>query len=569
VLASLSIRNFVLIEDVAAEFKPGLTVLTGETGAGKTLLTRALGLLMGERAPEGLVGAGGEDALLEAVFELSEGDTLRVPADLADMAGVGAGDVVVSRRLSRSGRNRCFVNGVTVPLGRLEAALSGLIAFSGQHEHRRLLHAHYQRDVLDAFAGIEEPVNEHRALYRQTIEAGRRLEEARAHSEERAREYELLRFQESELVEAALSVGEEGALLAEQRMLASAEEMKSGLAAAARVLNAAEADAAEGEDCLALVAKAKACVSSFEGMDAALDGHIAGLMDIYYRIPEIARALRRYAEGIVVDPGRLAEVEARLRVCTDLGRKYGGSTEAAVGFLATVQERLELLRGETGDLRRVETEYATGRERCLLLARALSDRRHEAAAGLERAIQEELADLDMGKSRVAIRVTTGSDWQGLSECGADTVEFLLESDPAMPPRPLAKVASGGELSRTLLAVKCALLGVEGPETLVFDEVDAGVGGITALAVGRKLKELAEANQVIVVTHLPQVAAFADHHYRVEKTAAATGAVTKLTLLAEGQSVSELSRMMGGRPGDEGAHAHAQALKDRAASGLLD
>jgi len=568
-LASLSIRNFVLIEDASVGFGPSLTVLTGETGAGKTLLTQALGLLMGERAPEGLVGNLRDDALLEAVFELSEREALLVPEEIREFANVEAGDLIASRRLSRSGRNRCFLNGVTVPLAHLGAALGGLIAFSGQYEHRRLLEPEYQRDVLDAFAGAGAEVHEYRAVFRATVEAGRRLAEADAAREEHTRERELLEFQVAELRQAALSQTEEEELLAEQRLLARAEEMKAGLSAAAHLLNTEGIGPAEGADCLSSASRARALAAPFEGLDATLDEQIAALNDVYFRMAEVARDLRRFAESTVVDPARLGEVEARLRLYTDLGRKYGGSTAAAVEFLCAGEERLVFLEEQQEDIGRLTEERRKGVERCLELALSLSSRRNGAATRLEEVVERELADLDMAASRVIVKVNDRDDWEGLSDFGGDTVEFLLASNPSLPPRPLARIASGGELSRTLLAVKCALLGVEGPETLVFDEVDAGVGGLTALSVGKKLKELAQANQVIVITHLPQVAAFADEHYRIEKSVVGSGTVTRLTRLDAEAALRELSRMMGGRPDDEGALAHARALRDRAASGLLD
>jgi DNA repair protein RecN (Recombination protein N) len=567
-LASLTIRNFVLIEDAVLELEPGLNVLTGETGAGKTLLTRALGLLMGERAEDGLVGKAAPEASIQAIFELTEDDVARIPADVRELVGgIEAGELLVARRLGKEGRNRCYLNDTAVTLGAMGNAVVGLLSFAGQHEYRRLLDPRYQLEVLDEWGGndVLRLAGEFRSAYEQARDAARRLEQGRREQDSRLREIDLLRFQAGELKEAQLSLEEEEALLAEQRLLSRAEEVLRGTGEAAALLRS------EGDqtDAGGLIVQAGAHLAGLAGVDAVLDTMHAAITDIQYQVAELARELHGYAARVSVDPGRLEVVNERLRLYTDLGRKYGGSTEAAVARLGEAAERLADLEDKVEDLARLQEARATHSTRALELAADLSGRRREAAPLLEQAVASQLADLGMPLAKVHVDVQTGTDWDGLKETGADSVEFLLEANPGQAPKSLARTASGGELSRVLLAIKCALAGAGGNETLVFDEVDAGIGGRTAVAVANKLRELAGHSQLIVITHLAQVAALASRHFLIDKVSDSDTTVARLLLMTEETAVAELCRMLGGRPDDTEAMAHARDLRDKAAGGLLD
>jgi len=567
-LASLTIRNFVLIEDAVLEFKPGLNVLTGETGAGKTLLTRALGLLMGERAEDGLVGKVGSEALIQAVFDLDERDIEEIPPDVQELlGGVEAGEFIVSRRLGKQGRNRCFLNDTVVTLGAMGSAISGLLSFAGQHEYRRLLDPHYQLSVLDqwAGAGVTELAYDFREVYAEAREAGRRLEQARAREGSRERELQLLRFQVKELGDARLSLEEERSLAMEQRMLSRAEELLRSVGSAGAVLGG-ETDTPDVTTLLAQAVQQLAAVSS---VDPDLDRITAGLTEVQYQTAELARDLHGYVSRISVDPERLAAVNDRLKTYTDLARKYGGSTESALAQCSAAAERLMTLEQEGMDLEELEEARATYVARALSLAATLTDRRRKTAPLLEKAVAAQLESLGMPSAELRVSLSSATNWEGLRESGAETVEFLLVANPGQVPRNLGRTASGGELSRVLLAIKCALAGVGGNETLVFDEIDAGIGGRTAVAVGNKLRELAGHSQLIVVTHLPQVAALAAQHYVIDKITAQGDTVTRLTALTGDEVVEELCRMLGGRPGDTEALAHARDLRDRALGGLLD
>jgi DNA repair protein RecN (Recombination protein N) len=567
VLASLAIRNFVLIEDATLEFGDGLTVLTGETGAGKTLLTRALGLLMGERAEEGLVGSAGDEALIQAVFDLDAAQVAQLPVELRELAGLdGAGELIVTRRLGKTGRNRCYLNDSSVTLASLAALAGCLLSFAGQHEYRRLLDPGYQLAVLDQWAGGEVPrlSTSFRDAYQRAKESGRCLEESLRARTERLRDIELLRFQTSELRAASLSLQDEAALQAEQRLLSRAEDIQRNLGLAAELLKSDGVDA----DAAGFLGQAVGLATGLADVGPEVDSLTTALREAHYGITELSRELRHYVDHVNVDPSRLRDVDERLRLYTDLSRKYGGSTEAAVEYLEAATARLALLEQGEEDVSRLEGEVDEATALALELAAGLTEARRKVVPALEGAVADQLAALGMASATMTVALETRRGWEGLRESGADSVEFLLAANPGQPARSLARTASGGELSRVLLGLKCALADAGGDETLVFDEIDAGIGGRTAVAVAEKLRELAAHSQVVVVTHLAHVAALAGRHYAIDKSNNAAVAVTRLSLLEGEAVVEELCRMMGGRPGDAEAMAHARDLRQRAL-GLID
>ncbi len=589
-LASLSIRNFVLIDDAVLEFGNGLTVLSGETGAGKTLLTRALGLLMGERAEDGLVGAAASEAVIEAVFTVDAAALLGAPEQVRDLVEEGHDEVVATRRLSSEGRNRCYINGAAVTLGTMGELLSRLLSFAGQHEYRRLLDPGYQLGVLDEWAGQEttDISQTYRRAFLKAQETVQALEEAQRSRENRERELRLLRYEVEELTLAGMSLAEEQDLTAEQRLLARAEELLVGAGLAADLLSTDN----EEPDATGSVAQASAHLARLAGIDTTLDVLAADLLEIQYRLAELSRELHAHVGRITVDPERLRTVDERLRVYSDLARKYGGSTEAALDHLDLSRERLGHLERMEDDLRDLAEARAAHCALALDLAAQLSRRRREAVPLLEDAVGRQLADLGMPEAKITVLLRERAGWEGLRESGAESAEFLLSANPGQAPRSLASTASGGELSRVLLALKCALAGAGGDETLVFDEIDAGIGGRTAVAVASKLRELSCRSQLVVVTHLASVAALADRHYLIDKVVGprwapdrgagqelgaaaaqelgaaaeqvfATSTSTRLSLLEGEAVVEELCRMMGGRPEDREAMAHARELRDRA------
>ncbi|MCL5735285.1 MAG: DNA repair protein RecN [Actinobacteria bacterium] len=561
-LVSLVIRNFVLIEDAEMRFGPGLTVLTGETGAGKTLLTRALGLLVGERAEEGLVGLAADDAWVQAVIDVDPVALADIPEEVRDLVSLEPGEAIVTRRLNRQGRNRCFVNDAAITLASMGEIVGRLLSFSGQHEYRRLLDPAYQLAVLDEWSGPEviELAAKVAAAHQQAQATEMRLHEMRRTREARLREIDFLHFQVKELSEAALSVDEEGQLLIEQRRLARAEDLLKSTGAAADLLSGGDA----GADVSSLLAQAVTHLAAINSVDDSIDAVASGLAEAQYLISELSRELHGLLDAIAVDPARLQVVDERLRQYTDIARKYGGSTEAALAYLESSVEDLDDLERTEEDLTTLEHDRETHVATALELAEELSRRRRESGPLLEQAVVDQLADLGMPEARIVVRVDPREGWEGLRSSGSESVEFLLAANPGQPPRSLARTASGGELSRVLLALKCALAGVGGNETLILDEIDAGIGGRTGAAVAGKIRDLASSSQVIVVTHLAQVAALADRNYVVDKKISDQGpAVIHLSLVEDEAIVRELCRMMGGHPEDSEAMAHARQLRERA------
>ncbi len=566
-LVSLSIKDFVLIEDATLDLAGGLTVLTGETGAGKTLLTQALSLLLGDRASEGLVAEGADEALIQGVFELSEEYVAALQPEVVDLAGLRGGELVVTRRLNRSGRNKCFLNAVAVPLGALSEVVGDLVSFSGQHEHRRLLRSPYQRDTLDAFAGADQLADRsaYGATWTELRKVAERLAGRRRDRGMRDQEADFLRFQSAELEAAALDLEEEETLESEQRLLARAEEVVRACHDVAELLSG-EGDAPDVDGVLGV---ARARLASVADVEPRLAAVAVSLEHAAASIYDGASGLRSFAHGLEVDPARLEALDERLRVYSGMARKYGGTTASALARLDEVRARLQAYGENEEDDTALTALHDSLQQRCVALAETMSARRREAASRLESLVSAELAQLGMPQGKVTVLVKPRETPEGLDAAGSDDVEFLLAANPGAPGRSLARTASGGELSRVLLAIQTALVGVEPAETLVFDEIDAGVGGLTATAVGARLRAMSQVNRLVVVTHLPQVAAYADRHVLVSKSQKGHRVYTCLKTLSDEEAVGELSRMMGGRPGDPGAMEHARALRGRAAAGLLD
>lgn len=564
-LAALTIRNFVLIEDASLQFEPGLSVLTGETGAGKTLLTKALGLLVGERAEDGLVGRAADEALVQAIFEVEPESLKGVTPETAELVSLEAGEMIVTRRLSRQGRNKCFINDTAVTLATLAEVVGSLLSFAGQHEYRRLLDPAYQLAVLDEWAGAQamDLATRTAEAVIEARETDKRLLQAQESRAARLREIDYLNFQTNELAQAGLSVDEEQELLVEQRRLARAGEILRSAGVAADLLSSGE----DQPDAASLVAQAASCLTGLAGVDESLDEAAAGLLDVQYQIAELSRELHGLLGRISVDPERLRVVEERLRQYTDISRKYGGNTRAALAYLEECSAQLAGLKQVEDDLLHLEESREGRIAEAMKLGAELTALRREAAPRLEEIAALQLADVGMTDARFGVRFVDRPGWEGMRESGSESIEFMLAANGG-PPRGLAKTASGGELSRILLALKCALAGAGGNETLVLDEVDAGIGGRTATAVGRKIRELARNSQVIVVTHLAQVAAMAQAHYVVEKETGET-ASTRLYPVEGEARVDELCRMLGGSPGDAQAMALARQLRDTAAEGLID
>jgi DNA repair protein RecN (Recombination protein N) len=563
-LAELRIRDLGVIDDARLEVSAGLNVLTGETGAGKTMVVDALALLLGGRADPGAVRAGRPAALVEG--RLHTGGDREVAAALAT-AGVDDedGEVVVARQVLVEGRSRAQLQGRMATVAAVADVIRPLVEVHGQHEFQDLLRPGVQRDLLDRFAG--EPALQPRARFaagwRRLRAVTRELDDLAARAREREREIDLLRHQLDEINAAQVRVGESAELAAEAERLANAEALQQAAALAHQLLEGDE----DAGAATALGAAAKA-VHGPGAHDPAL-GELAGRAQaLAAEVADLASSLRAYAEAVLVDPARLEEVNLRMALLRDLERKYGDDEAAVLAFAGQAAARLAELEGGTLRSEALEAEAAELRRDLATTGAALTAARRAAAARLGEALRVELADLAMPSAQVVVAVEQDPDDAGLevdgrrlaaTEDGLDRVDLRLAAHPGAPLRPLGRAASGGELSRVMLALRVVLAGVDRTPTLVFDEVDAGVGGRTAAAVGRRLAQLAQRHQVLVVTHLPQIAAHADRHFTVDKTSADGTTSTDLRLLDGAGRVGELSRMLAGMEGSGLAQAHAEEL----------
>jgi DNA repair protein RecN (Recombination protein N) len=563
-LAELRIRDLGVIDDAHLEVSAGLNVLTGETGAGKTMVVDALSLLLGGRADPGAVRAGRPAALVEGRL-LTDGDG-EVAAALAT-AGLTDedGEVVVARQVLAEGRSRAQLQGRMATVAAVADVIRPLVEVHGQHEFQYLLRPGVQRDLLDRFAGSAalDPRAAFATGWRRLRAVSRELDELAAMARERAREIDLLGHQLDEINAARVRVGESAELAAEAERLANADALQQAAALAHQLLDGDE----DAGAATALGAAARA-VHGPGGHDPALGELAARGQALAAEVDDLASSLRAYAESVLVDPARLEQVQARIALLRDLERKYGDDEAAVLAFADQAAGRLAELEGGTLRSEALEAEAGELRRGLAGIGAALTAARQEAAARLGESLRVELADLAMPSAEVRVAVEQDADDDGLeldgrrlaaTDDGLDRVEIQLAAHPGAPLRPLVRAASGGELSRVMLALRVVLAGIDRTPTLVFDEVDAGVGGRTAAAVGRRLAQLARHHQVLVVTHLPQIAAHADRHFTVEKRSADGSTSTDLRLLDDAGRVGELSRMLAGMEGSGLAQAHAEEL----------
>ncbi len=561
-LLELRVENLLLIERADLRLGPGLTALTGETGAGKTVLAHAVDLLLGGRPRPGIVRPGASEAYVEGVFAPPE-RLLDDPA-LAELRerlpAEGDDELVLGRRVGAEARTRAFVQGRAASAADLRELGGRLLSFYGQHEHRRLTLAAQQLEILDSFCGaghLERRADLARAHARvRQLEA--ELAELRARTGARERERDLLAYELEEIDALGPHSGEELSLREERERLRQVGALRAAAGGGAEALSAESAD---GLDVLQALAESERRTDSVAGVDPALDALAERLRALRIEASDLAGELRRYADGLSREPGRLEEVEDRLDRYERLARKHGGSVESVLAHAARCRSELEGLETAEQSIDGVERALAAVAAEEDEHARTLSAARREAAPLLAEAVTGELSELGMEGASFSVGLEPREQRTAL---GDERVELLLAPNAGVPAAPLRETASGGELSRTMLALMSVASGggtddSDGGETLVFDEVDAGIGGQTARAVGRKLARLAEHRQVLCITHLPQIASLADRHFRIEKRPGADLAHTVVEELAGGTVVDELCRMLGGDAGDDDARRHAEAL----------
>jgi DNA repair protein RecN (Recombination protein N) len=532
VLSELRVRDLGVIEDLTLSFGPGMTVLTGETGAGKTLVVEALQLVLGGRADVGMVRSGAAEALVEARFVRDVGRE-------GDADGEEGSEVILARSVPAEGRSRAWIDGRMASVRTLAETAAALVEIHGQHEHRILVTPAAQRDVLDEYAGTD--LSRVRALRSQLRALDEALGALGGNDAERAREADVLRYQVQEIEVAQLEdAGEEQALRLEEERLADAGAYReNGLLATELV---------DGDGgALDLLGRAGTALAGREGFEAAR----ARIESASVELADVSRSLRDEVEGWEDDPNRLAAVQERRRLLAELRRKYGEDLAAVMAYGASAAARLAALEDAEGEAARLQAEQALRGGELEEAEAEVRATRAAAAGSFGQRVAAHLGDLAMGGARLEVAVAAAGT--------GEPVELLLGANVGEPVQPLAKAASGGELARAMLAIR--LVGLGGPQTMVFDEVDAGVGGAAALALGEALHEVSRDRQVLVVTHLAQVAAQADAQIGVVKRASKGRTVTTAASLEGEERVTELSRMLSGHPGSDAARAHARELLD--------
>ena len=562
----LAIRELALVEALELELGPGLNVFTGETGAGKSIVLSALALLAGGRGQADAVREGADEARVEALLDTSGLGELE--AALAERGLERDGHELIARRvLARSGRSRAWLGADLVPVSALAELLGDTIEVSSQHASQALLRPEQQGRLLDAYGGCEALRDGVAAGVAALRERDQEIAALRQAAEERARRTDYLGFQLRELDEARLDLDEAAAVEAEHRRLANAEQLRQeAQAAAARLSGDPEQEGASGA--ADLTGAAARAVAALAGLDPGLGGLAERLAAAHGELADLASDLERYATRSDSDPGRLAELDARLRELERVKRKYGGSLEAALARRDEVAAELGALGSSDERLGKLESERAGERARLERDAAALSQARARAVAALGKAATAALRELALPHARFEVALLPASAPEGLpcAAQGAESAEFRFGANAGEPLRPLRSVASGGELSRVFLALRDVLRGAGARRVLVFDEVDAGIGGAVAEHVGARLAALSQRHQILCITHLPQIAAHADRHFRVEKHTRSGRTRTQVTALdAEGR-VQEVARMAGGAEVGAATLDHARALLGAARKG---
>lgn len=536
-LSTLTVRNFAIIDRLDLEFGAGFNVLTGETGAGKSIIIDALNLILGGRAGAEMVRSGADRAHVDAVFEISGSPELQQV--IAEMGfDLEDDQLLLSREVAANGKSTCRVVGRPATVAQLKEIGDWLVDLHGQHEHQSLLTVARHLDMLDDWGG--KAIQTLRTEVGETYSALQRLrrekEELETDARERAHLLDLYQFQVNEIGQAKLNPGEEEELTAEYRRGANAQKLAESAQMAAEALSGGEA-----EGVLDVLATAVRLLEEAAALDDTLAPALETVRSATYELTEAERDLIRYQDSIEFNPERLAQIEERLELLRTLKRKYGDSVEEILAYAAETAQKLDVLSHCEERGAKLDTEIAGGEKRLQDLCRQLSGLRTKAASEFQSIVLADLRDLAMEKARFEVHVEEGAP----TARGTDRVEFLIAVNPGEPLRPLAKVASGGEISRVMLAIKSAMARQEALPTMVFDEIDVGVGGRTAAMIAEKMAALARSAQILCITHLAQIASRGEHHYYIEKKLAKHHTTVVVTRLTPEQRIAEVARMIGG------------------------
>jgi DNA repair protein RecN (Recombination protein N) len=553
VLLELRVENYAVIDSLTVEFAPGLNLLTGETGAGKSILIDALSLLLGDKASSDMVRHGAEKAVVSGVFESEEKSLKKI----LEENGIEPedGHIIVKREIAAGGKGRVFVNNQPATVALLRQLAPALASIHAQNETILAFDAPARLNLLDAYAGND--LHELGEKYAAWAGVRDRIAEFERDEQDRLRMADLWSFQNKEISAASLLPGEDQKLETDKRVLANSEKLFSSAMAAHELLYEADGSV------IAQLSAARKHVEDLAKFDPKFQESLTALLSARAAIEDVSAAARDYADSIDASPERLAEVEDRLALIDRLKRKYGSSVDEIIAYGEEVARKLNELENREELLRDLKKQQDVTATAYLHVAQAASKRRYSAARELQKLVEAEINQLAM-KAQFQVEVSGADDQENWTAGGFDTVVYLISPNPGEPLRPVDKIASGGELSRVMLALKATIETGKKTKshvqrTLVFDEIDTGIGGRAAEAVGKKLKQLARANQVLCITHLPQIASFADHHYLIEKREAAGRARTVVRALATEERTEEVARMLSGAELTETSRQHAEQL----------
>ncbi|ACZ42572.1 DNA repair protein RecN [Thermobaculum terrenum ATCC BAA-798] len=566
-LAELHIRDFAIISEINISFSPGFNAFTGETGAGKSIIIDALDLVLGGRASPDMVRTGASSSLIQAMFVL-EGGVLREVSELLESNGLDPSEeLIITREISSSGRSSARINGSLVPVTLLRQLGENLVDITGQSEHLVLLRPSAQRDMLDHYAGAIDLRSEVSQLYNEIRQVQSELDALVSGQREAERRADMLRYQIEEISSADLQPGEDEELLKRRNLLANAEKL------AQLADNAYQSLYSSSTSAIDQLQQAQSLLEELVRLDNSLSSNLDMISEAVVAVEEASLSIRRYRDSIEFDPGMLEVVEERLDLINKLKRKYGATIEEILQYRDNAEAELSDIENSDEKIRKLETQLENLRQQLAQKAKDLSSIRSKAAKDLGRKIEQELNDLLMTNAQIEIKVgyKQPSDYSisidgtevGIDQTGADDIELLVSPNPGEPLKPIAKVASGGEISRIMLAIRTVLSAADTTPTLVFDEVDVGIGGRSGRIVGEKLTGLASNHQVIAITHLAQVAAYADTHFKITKVIQDNLTTTRVDKLDREGIRHELAAMLGGMPVTDRSLQSADELIDLA------
>lgn len=570
-LEAITIYNFALIDELTLEFEPGLNILTGETGAGKSIIIDALGMALGERASAELLRTGASSGRIEAVFAVEPNSSV---LDLLADTGIAHDDyrIILVRELNASGRNYCRINGHLVTTAQLKKIARHLVDIHGQHQHQSLLNPDTHLFFLDSFGGTDHLLltNKVHKLYLRYNQLKKTLENHEKVERMRAQRLDMLQYQIKEIESAKLVPGELEKLQQEKKRLQERESLLEAVGTAYELLYSG----AKQKGALDLIGQAQTVLEQASAKDEQLTAAAESLANILYNLEDLVPKLRRYRETFPEDVDRSDQVEERIELIRSLTRKYGKTITDILNYCQEAITELECLNQEQADIVQLTEEFIKIKKQLADVAEQLANNRRQIATVFEQRLTEELADLGMEKAQVQVSFSMQKDDDGLSyqqqkfkisNTGFEQVEFLLAANPGEAPRPLTKIASGGEIARTMLAIKTVLAGADEIPTLIFDEVDAGIGGRAAQKVAAKLTEVSKFHQVICITHLPQIAAVGKSHFYIHKEILNGKTYTKVDKLSPAERVKELSRMLAGTEVTPIVLQHAEQLLKHSSS----